>query len=94
MTRGEWGACVVAGSTVLLVAALLKLTPKALLKAIPMTKFIDEDKEANDGMVNAITKYSNVQVNINMPKGKKKGAATDGADDMGDNDYKAYNEPA
>jgi magnesium-transporting ATPase (P-type) len=45
LTRSEWGACMVTGSTVLLVAALLKLTGSKVLKKIPFTKFIDEDKE-------------------------------------------------
>jgi len=46
LTRSEWGACVVAGSTVLLIAALLKMTGSRVLKKIPFTKFIDEDREA------------------------------------------------
>lgn len=75
LNRSEWGACIVTGSTVLLIALLMKMTGKAILNKIPFTKFIDEDKEANDGMVNAITKYSNVQVNINpdmLKRGKGK----------------------
>jgi hypothetical protein len=58
LTRSEWGACIVAGSMVIPIAALLKLTPTGLLKIIPFTKFIDEDKEVNDGLVDKITYYS------------------------------------
>ena len=47
LNKSEWGACIATGSTTLLVATFLKLTPKALLKKIPFTKFIDEDKEIN-----------------------------------------------
>jgi hypothetical protein len=44
LTRSEWGACVVAGSSVLIISALLKMTGSKILKRIPFTKFIDEDK--------------------------------------------------
>lgn len=91
LTRSEWGACVVAGSTVLLISALLKMTGSAITKRIPFTKFVDEDKEGVDQLVQSINKYSNVQVNIDADrfrrKGKKQAA---GYDEMGD-DYKNFN---
>jgi len=74
LTRSEWGACIVAGGMVIPVAAMLKLTGPGLLKLIPFTKFIDEDKEVTDGMVTKITNFSNIQVEIKADafKGKKK----------------------
>ena len=42
------------------VAALFKLTGPGLLRIIPFTKFIDEDKEVTDGMVTKITNFSNI----------------------------------
>lgn len=73
LNKSEWGACIVTGTTVLPIAFLLKRTPKALLNKIPMSTFIDEDKEIEDGIADRVTKYSNVQVNINTDaiKGKK-----------------------
>lgn len=88
LTRSEWGACVVAGSTVLLIAALLKMTGSRVLKKIPFTKFIDEDKEAQDGLVNAINKYSNVQVNVNVDALKRKKKKPKGdTDEVADDEY-------
>jgi hypothetical protein len=58
LNKSEWGACIMAGSLVIPVAALLKIFGKGLLKIIPFTKFIDEDKEVNDGLVDKITYYS------------------------------------
>jgi len=74
LTRSEWGACIVAGAMVIPIAALLKLTGPGLLKIIPFTKFVDEDKEVTDGMVTKITNFSNIQVEIKADafKGKKK----------------------
>lgn len=43
LERSEWGACMVAGSTVLLVSGLLKLTGKKLLEKIPFSRFVDEN---------------------------------------------------
>merc|ERR1719223_338845 len=58
LTREEWGACIIAGSTVLLVAPMLKLTGSAVLKRIPFTKFIDEDREMEDGFVDKVMAVS------------------------------------
>ena len=60
MNKSEWGACIVAGTTVLPVAYFMKRTPKKVLEIIPFSKFIDEDKEVQDGLVDKITKASNV----------------------------------
>lgn len=60
LSRSEWGACIVAGAMVIPVAALFKLTGPGLLRIIPFTKFIDEDKEVTDGMVTKITNFSNI----------------------------------
>lgn len=60
LSRSEWGACIVAGSMVIPIAALVKIFGHFLLKLIPFTKFIDEDKEVTDGMVSKITNFSNI----------------------------------
>ena len=64
LTRSEWGACILAGSMVIPVSAAFKATGPRLLKLIPFTKFIDEDKEVTDGMVDKITHYSNYSVDL------------------------------
>lgn len=83
MNRSEWGACIVTGTTVIPIAAMLKMTGPGLLKKIPFTKFIDEDKEVEDGVVDNITKYTAVQVNIKADAltGKKKGPQANEYDD-------------
>ena len=48
LSRSEWGACIVAGASVLLVAWLLKFIPKKVLKKIPFTEYVDEDKAEDD----------------------------------------------
>jgi hypothetical protein len=86
LTTSEWGACATAGSTVILIAALLKMTGSKILKKIPFTKFIDEDREQQDGLVNAINKYSNVQVNINTDALRRKKKAEEEYDEVADTD--------
>lgn len=88
LTRSEWGACIVAGAMVIPVAALLKLTGPGLLRLIPFTKFVDEDKEVNDGMVTKITNFSNIQVDIKTDafNKKKKGGVDAHGEPVGD-DY-------
>jgi hypothetical protein len=54
LSRSEWGACIVAGSMVISIAALLKLVGHGLLKLIPFTKFIDEDKEVTFRLTHGI----------------------------------------
>lgn len=87
LTRSEWGACIITGSLVIPIAALLKLTGSGLLKLIPFTKFIDEDVKVNDGIASSITKISNMQVDINPDnfKGKKKTDGFEPAPDADDN---------
>ena len=43
MEKSEWGACIIVGSTTLLISFLLKLTPEGLLKRMPVPKFFNED---------------------------------------------------
>lgn len=91
LSRSEWGACVVAGCSIILIAALLKLTGPGLLKKIPFTKFIDEDKEAQDKLVQSIAKINNTDVNFNTDfmKGKKNKKTLE--PEEGDNDYQNFN---
>ncbi len=44
LSRGEWGACIAAGSTPLIVSFMLKLTPQAWVDSVPIHKFVSEDK--------------------------------------------------
>lgn len=64
LSRSEWGACIIAGATVLPISLLLKLTGTTVLKKIPFTKFINENEKGDDRLVSNIQKYSNVEVNI------------------------------
>lgn len=86
LTRSEWGACIVAGATSLLIAALLKFW-KGILGKIPFTKFVDEDKENEDGMVNKIVAYSNKTVNVNPDMFKKGKKDQEGYDALNEGDY-------
>jgi len=46
MSKGEWGACIVVGSTVLLVSMIFKLIPLTLFERVfPFVKRVNEDKE-------------------------------------------------
>ena len=75
LTRSEWGGCIMTGASVLVVAWLLKFTPKALLKKIPFTKFVDEDKQTNDKfaqMALAMNENKIDMPNVNIG-GKSKG---------------------
>lgn len=82
LTRSEWGACLLAGSTVIPIAFMLKYSGKGVLKMIPFSKFIDEDKVVEDGLVNKVTDLSSKKVILNPGTfgGKKK-----------NDDYNDYN---
>jgi len=54
LTRGEWGSCIVVGSTVLLWSALLKLTPDSLLTKLASNRFINEDEELKSKLLDGI----------------------------------------
>lgn len=71
LNRSEWGACIVAGSTVLPIAFLLKRTGKKILNNIPGTKFVDEDNDQADALVDQINKQMNTQVNVNTDMFKR-----------------------
>lgn len=98
LSRSEWGACIVAGSTVLLISALLKLTGRRVLDKIPFTKFVDENNAAQDGFVNKITAASNIKVNI-PANAFQRGAGTPknkgDYDELNedDNNYQNFNDP-
>lgn len=71
LNRSEWGACIVTGSTVLPVAFLLKRTGKKILNNIPGTKFVDEDNDQADALVDQLNKQMNTQVNVNTDMFKR-----------------------
>ena len=93
LNRSEWGACIVTGALVIPVAAMLKLTGPRLLRSIPFTKFIDEDKFVNDGLVNKITQLSNTQIDIKADafRGKKKQEGYNALDADTDDNYQREN---
>jgi len=93
LTRSEWGACIVAGGMVIPIAALLKLTGKGVLKKIPFTKFIDEDKHVEDGLVNKINNISNIQVDMrpDLIKAKKKDQGYNELEGDNDDNYQREN---
>lgn len=43
--RSEWGACIIAGSTVIVIAWVVKYIPDRWLKKVPFTKFVDENQK-------------------------------------------------
>lgn len=72
LTRSEWGACITAGATVLVIAWVVKFTPKALVKKIPFTKFVDEDKEVNDKLAKLALDMNDQKINVPNVGGSKK----------------------
>lgn len=48
ISKAEWGTCIVIGSSSLLIAFLLKLTPDKLLDKLKMDKLVDENKNMDD----------------------------------------------
>jgi hypothetical protein len=53
LSRGEWGACIAAGSTPLIVSLVLKLTPQSWVDSIPVHKFIAEDEKSDHKVLKA-----------------------------------------
>jgi len=43
LTKSEWGACIAAGSTPLLISLILKVTPARWVELVPTSKFVNED---------------------------------------------------
>lgn len=44
LSKGEWGACIMVGSSVIIIALLFKKLGSKLLRLIPFAKFVDEDQ--------------------------------------------------
>ena len=51
LTKSEWGACIVAGASPLLISIILKLTPQSWVDMVPTSKFINEDQSPKDNKV-------------------------------------------
>lgn len=65
LERGEWGACVAAGATPLLIAALLKLSPESWVTRIKVDKFVDENVATeNSLLLKKFTDAKNTKVKI------------------------------
>lgn len=45
MEKGEWGACIVVGSTPLLISFILKWTPVKWVERIPSSRLYNEDEK-------------------------------------------------
>lgn len=58
LTRGEWGSCICVASTVLIASALLKLTPLSWVEKINTGELIDENKEADNAMLEKAKRLS------------------------------------
>jgi len=56
LNRSEWGACIIVGSTVLIISAILKLTPEKWVAGVG--GFINEDQEAKGGLSEYLKKQS------------------------------------
>lgn len=56
-SRSEWGAAITVGSSVLLIAFILKLTPKAWVQMIP--DVVDEDNKTTNPYVDQVTGFIN-----------------------------------
>jgi hypothetical protein len=48
LSKGEWGACIAAGSTPLIISFILKLTPQAWVDLVPTDRLVDEDHKADN----------------------------------------------
>jgi len=83
LSKNEFGACIIAGSTVLLVAALVKfLTIPVFQKFTPCLSKVDENTE--------IESYTDkLDKKIKERKEKQEGKAQEG-DDRGDGFYEAW----
>lgn len=53
MSKSEWGACIVVGSTPLLISFILKWTPVSWVEKIPSGKLINEDAKTENKVLNA-----------------------------------------
>lgn len=51
MSGSEWGGCIIAGSTSLLVSLCLKMTPSSMLHLIPFSEYVDEDQATTNEFV-------------------------------------------
>ena len=51
LTKSEWGACIAAGSSPLLISLILKITPARWIEMVPTSKFINEDNSPKDNKV-------------------------------------------
>lgn len=58
MTKGEWGACIMVGSTPLLIAFILKWTPVAWVEKIPSSRLINEDYKLDNKVLSAFKKVT------------------------------------
>lgn len=81
LEKGEWGACVAAGATPLLIAAILKASPESWVSRINVDKFVDENKATE---ASGILKKYNETKNIKVTEIKKGGLTPKGED----NDFK------
>lgn len=71
--KSEWGACIIAGSTVLVIAWIIKFIPDRFIAMIPFTKFIDENEKVSNAAFDKLLEQSQQKVNIpaNLPRPKK-----------------------
>lgn len=68
LSMTEWGTCWVLGMTSLLIAFILKLTPKSLLKKFKGIKFINENNDKFDE--SRVNKFFDSVANKSVDAGK------------------------
>jgi len=63
ISRTEWGTCMAIGTTPLLIAPLLKLTPEKWLQKMKLDKMVDENRNVDDNkLLKAYNKTADIKV--------------------------------
>ena len=68
LTKKEWGACVMLGSTPLLISALLKCTPRRWVEKFKVGLINESKEEAETGMLKAFNQVNAIQVGSKKDK--------------------------
>jgi hypothetical protein len=69
LTKSEWGACIAAGSTPLLISLILKVTPARWVELVPTSKFVNEDNSPKDNKV--LSAWNNLNQDKNLKENSK-----------------------
>lgn len=84
LSKGEWGACVAAGATPLVIAVLLKATTRfcGWIERVDTSRFVDENKRTEaSGLVKKFQEVKKVKVDkVDYKNMKEKGLTPSGED--------------